>query len=1840
MSINNITNDPIKIIHKYKNNNRRLQYKVFIFIGSHVPEEVLNVLNLIENKDFYTALNILSIKNYEIIESFYGKYWYNFFFINYHIKAQIKLIKNTNSKRLSLENKYGKEWYKNNIDNVVTKKVSYSFSSIYYNYLLDTKKIKFDLKKTNIDFRTYNLKNNSTQSGGELLNDDTKEDDSNDDSDNDNIEEHIEDEEINLDDLTKLYAIHTIEDNKNINETTKLISEAINNKKWEKEVIENKNTESLLDNLNYDTLIEDIYKKIYITSQYIYKDDTIQIMRNKICMSIGLHTNFQNIKLLPEMQYFWTEYELADKKVIDYVMLGQKWIRKNELLKIDIKPNDNLKIYEQLRNNLHYLKDSFNYKIKREDNESYIIRNYEEFITNNEIYMLDIINELGLNYNITEEFKKNLFDVYIAIYYPFLTYDNFEQIILFLIGKNNKILEYVDNIYKTIKNDNKLTTEIENIIEDTKIKLKDKEKSKKELFGSFNENYIIHSIIHVNINNEKNISGTVSEHKYNLYRIFDNFIVDEDYPFIKYQSIDSNITYKFYSEENNNLLNKWFENISYGLSFIIKTGFDKYLKITFYETGKIEYKITWKEEDHATIKDVNETYQYIRNILKKINSENKKIKIIPPEDDRFKYAYINTIQKFSIPSTFKINHNDLSDFARFFFPYIAVVIEPRKRIAKNEKEKTSKFGTYLRYKRINNYDNIIRIQMRLLYFLRYYDLTEKEIVDEIAKQFNITISDSIKELELVKQKYSRAIKKTSNTLKTLKNMPKSKPPGISIDIQGRESDNYKIKITGVRTKEQLDEIVNFLKVLIYLYIETYLYEKKEYQKLKEMLKNLLHIAKRRNKVADYVLHGEDYIKVRDITNLDKDRLGFKPDKGQNQYTRSCQNSGENNKRRPDIISHNNVKKLLEDGYKLNNKTGFYEKNIEMKIKGKVYKTIIKAIKLSNSNEMYNYYTCDPSVNKENMYIGFLSKGNNPTNLCMPCCFKKDHSTTNNIKKKNHFYKCLGNNDNVSQEVEKIKNMTDKIYILQDTNKIQDNRFILLSKYLDYFFNDMWNHDKKIKNHYMIESKSGYYLKYTLKHEYYHFLIVISNIYNISIDTIIDNMIKFIEKDKDDKYFTYLNNGDIAESFKEKQFYINYIKTSKHLEYDLIGELIAIPNVISNKGIRFFILNKTNIIIKKALEKDIIKETYYLDCLNLENYYQNDEDRDIIILIKEEYSGFNHYFPIYKVQKDEKINKHISLQKIFSKENNKVLNELEKYHNNSCNNNIINSLNNNINLCAKNIINKEINVIKQYIDNRHKCIYLELDNGLIIPTNPSGISYKIPFVYKQIAKLNLLDINTTIKLLEKLESKLKLDYVPKIVYYDDKKKDNINIISILLNNGLIILIKHKIINENDIKELALSVQFQPLEDIINQAITKYDKQNIYDDRAKHVKEHNYKTESYNLFRLELSNYLDDNNKIKDYIITLIKNKNIENEDKKYELRKILLKIINKKLSDQYKINKKINIDTGNNMIVLMSKIPDLKNYIANNLRDYCSSNKTKDKCENNVHCSWDKSNNKCRLQLLDNMAVDFVNKIINELMLEGIQYKELIQESPYYVSDIIDYSQFTVRNNQSVINISNYNFNKVINELFTQDNVPVIGKKILKNKSKHNDVISKEDVSLVVLGDQYIQKIINNQDSIIRAYLNCYYWINNPLYDIESRNLNYTSDLQTNLTYIFKAQIIDFIQNSNFMENEKIKKYLQNYFKKSSNFFESSLNKFRKTSLNTDGMVELFILSHLIPTIPIVVYDNYLKVKYIFLQGEIKITDEIINNFTKKSSLNKTIFLKFNYENSLSIPNNIYSIYYL
>ena len=201
------------------------------------------------------------------------------------------------------------------------------------------------------------------------------------------------------------------------------------------------------------------------------------------------------------------------------------------------------------------------------------------------------------------------------------------------------------------------------------------------------------------------------------------------------------------SKKNVDIITKWFENSPYGISFKVKLPNDKIMSININEIGKIDYKTTWKEEEYANMNNVFETYEYVRQLVIKINesllNHPKKVSIKIPENWEFRFAFINCIQKFTLPDDKIIDHNDLSDFCGFFYPYVALVVEPKKRISKgSSKEDKSKYGSYLRYKRVSKFENQGKIEQRVLSYIRNFDFEDDVIIDEISKQFTKIIRNS------------------------------------------------------------------------------------------------------------------------------------------------------------------------------------------------------------------------------------------------------------------------------------------------------------------------------------------------------------------------------------------------------------------------------------------------------------------------------------------------------------------------------------------------------------------------------------------------------------------------------------------------------------------------------------------------------------------------------------------------------------------------------------------------------------------------------------------------------------------------------------------------------------------------------------------------------------------------------------------------------------------------------------------------------------------------------------------------------------------------------------------
>tara|TARA_X000000950_G_scaffold86199_1_gene108478 strand:+ start:2468 stop:2755 length:288 start_codon:yes stop_codon:yes gene_type:complete len=92
-------NDPIKLIYKYKNLNKRIQYQLFIFIGFKISPEIKSILEKIKDLNFYDSLMELSLKDYEKLENYYGNLWFKNFFITENLELSINLIEKTSQKK-------------------------------------------------------------------------------------------------------------------------------------------------------------------------------------------------------------------------------------------------------------------------------------------------------------------------------------------------------------------------------------------------------------------------------------------------------------------------------------------------------------------------------------------------------------------------------------------------------------------------------------------------------------------------------------------------------------------------------------------------------------------------------------------------------------------------------------------------------------------------------------------------------------------------------------------------------------------------------------------------------------------------------------------------------------------------------------------------------------------------------------------------------------------------------------------------------------------------------------------------------------------------------------------------------------------------------------------------------------------------------------------------------------------------------------------------------------------------------------------------------------------------------------------------------------------------------------------------------------------------------------------------------------------------------------------------------------------------------------------------------------------------------------------------------------
>ena len=319
------------------------------------------------------------------------------------------------------------------------------------------------------------------------------------------------------------------------------------------------------------------------------------------------------------------------------------------------------------------------------------------------------------------------------------------------------------------------------------------------------------------------------------------------------------------------------------------------------------------------------------------------------------------------------------------------------------------------------------------------------------------------------------------------------------------------------------------------------------------------------------------------------------------------------------------------------------------------------------------------------------------------------------------------------------------------------------------------------------------------------------------------------------------------------------------------------------------------------------------------------------------------------------------------------------------------------------------------------------------------------------------------------------------------------------------------------------------------------------------------------------------------------------------------------------------------------MPNLLTYELNNDRKVCEMHETTDKCNNNPHCRW--AYGSCHMALTVDMIVMFVNRISEELANNNLKAFEIMKVGDYFVSDIVNRNNFSYIKGQKIIRASSSNIKKTLQELFGKDNVPNIGRRNTKNISSinYNDINLQNP--LLELNNVYIQKIIPNNITLFRAYSNGFYWLKNKYYNIETRNIGYYSQLQTDIATNFKSLVIDWLSEQN--NRTKITDFMLDNMGNKKNI-DDKINEFINKIANTVytfsyGITEFLILSQINNNIPIIIKNSMDKIIHIIDNGVYtkNPTDSIISKY----EFSKCINLRYDSIVDNSIPDNIEIMYY-
>lgn len=1615
---------PYKIIHKFKNANNKYQYLLYVFIGKLFDDNIQIILENIKNYTFLQLLLRLPLASWREMAAYYGEEWFYYLFPWEHIRAVLRAM--SEQQREEVRKKFGEDWY---AEHMVKKRA------------VDV--LAFD------EFirRKHRLMKGTTgrmAGGGE--------------------------EEVLLDDLEL-----DMESQQEMASSgaTELLTMEERKESFYVPFKRAKNEAVRDDDLSL------LYEKQYIYNIHIYHDDTVEEVKEKISISIQNNSIIyeEPVTIPPYGQYLFVQ-----RKKQRYP-LTHTYIQESEPVLVLAEPLAVSSYLHQEKqdspyNVLHNLLNKSGRLLQYKNNDGTILHEFADYTTYHEIFLVDLYSELHAlkrEREVSAHDRGLIYSSYVRYYFPLVGTEHYSSIFDMLEGASARSsgdkVEYgrIMGLYGRALEKYFVVNEVMQSVERLRY-----EGFREKSSVQFGEQKIVHCIVYTYISG---IDKITNKPTIDMYRIFDNFEVNEDYPLVTYHAPNIDLAQKIYNKIRDidvGMIKKWLQGAAFGLLFKVRLRPGKYMTVNINLNYRLEFKAQWKESENATLEDIAQLYAAISGLINKINAENSKLEVVVPRERDYVFSFINVLQEFSIEN---IDHNKLSELCRYFFPYVTLVIDPKKRKSKGQQNvNVSKFGTYLRYKRITDYDSISRIEKRILYILKNYEVREDNLVQIIAGEFNLIESVAMRVVKETLAKFSN-VKKNRNKLKSVAELTKLKQSGIGIDVQGRSKTQLKIKYTGLRHIFQADDISAIMRVIMHVYDQIYNRQNKKFNTYLEMLQQLTNVAKRKRLVLDRVAEEEGHSRQK-LQMLDEDR--FSNLEGL-EWARACQNSGVI-RRQPK--QHKGSEELLQLGYSFNEATKLFEKEVE--VDGK--KLVIYAAALESPTGDELYYTCTPEENNDFYHVGFLTKG--VGDKCVPCCFKKNQGDSNNQYKKQHYNKCM---NKVLTDIYKAQyNVTNlkpnDLYLLQPEHRLHNYKFQLLPYHLNILFNIMTKKKFEMKKQYLQEAVGGVYLKYGILRKN-SLLQCFSLLYDTNEYAIRERMQEF-------KEWHVVKNGQLLHYYKTIENLKEALRYINNPSLEDLHDILCYPGIISAAGINIYLFKKSG--------------DYFLRCINYEDIHQyKDTSRDIVVILEEE----GIYYPVLLVLKHRY---RIEVERVYREERAAEIRRLlQPYLDNNCNIVTTEQL---ISHFYPKIIYPMIkdSVTGQFLNSRFKCVFVVLGEEFLLPVSEGGAMHGVRLV----EDINVFKhgLKESLELIRKYGEKYpQLRLKARAVVYNEVKGEGserrYRVYGFQIDEVRVVPMKVELLTKKEIYAIV------PKEIIMKNELimSKIDRQiarrsRIYDERVAAMNTYLYESELYELLRLHLSHYFVTNTELRKKVLEIL------GEDKPLDTRRrtiklFLLRILSPKL---YNKLAQRSVSGQNELVVLGEKKVD--NYELANVRELCELKGPGTICDSSSHCFT--HNNRCKLMISSKLLLDYIQKITEEIVIAGIKREELFNNDKYYVTDIVNTSYFTSRDGQSIIKRE------------SGKGSSIHGEKILKTIFQTEEEIFDEEgidytESYKIFGNIIEQPIIPNNNTIFRAFANGYYWLNSVGSSIEEKNLGYYSRTQTNIANYVKSKIIDWIAENDY-----------------------------------------------------------------------------------------------------------------